>query len=669
MIILGAVLGLSLGLLLGGRLDALINVRLRFALLILVAVALRFGTQAALVADVAIIDALRLPLFSTAFGVLAVALWLNRRHAGLSLVALGVAANGVALALNGGFMPVYLPAVAAAGLLPSDLQPTFQVALPPAVDLAFLLRGGPLGDIIPIPLRVVANVVSLGDVLISVGLGWFIFSTLLRHDPAPDPGGISLWRGAPPTSPPSPSFDRPMVVGGGMGPGLPMSPAPETARETPSKNASSTTSGSAPAGVREPPVVARRFREHPYVRLALDARFSAFWLGQTLSMFGDRLHQVALGVLVLSVTDSVLATALVFLTAMLPNLVVGPIAGTFVDRWDQKRVMVLSDAIRAALVFAIPAAASVDIVLVYPLVFVITAVSLFFRPAKAAVVPRIVDRDDLLAANSATWTGETMADILGYPLAGLFVGVLGSQLELAFWVDGLTYVVSALLLASLTIPAAVRIGSEQAAGALRMFATEMKDGWRVLRRQPVLFQNTVVSTFAQLSIGATIALVAVFARDALEGGLAGWELRFAALETAIGVGNLFGGLAVGLIGARYGKGRMVVAGFMLMGISTVLLGLTGSLVLALAATVGIGIGNLVYVIPSQTLFAEHTPEGFMGRVVAFRSTLVFGAMMGAMAVSGVAAEIFPVGGVIAAAGAVTVASAVAAWFLPHVRDA
>jgi len=495
--------------------------------------------------------------------------------------------------------------------------------------------------------------VSLGDVLIGVGLGWFIFSMLLRGDRLPGPAGVSLWRG--PSSPPvhrSTAFDRPMVVGGGMGPGLPMSPAHEAA---------------APAA---PGLVAgRRVRDHPYVRLALDARFSAFWLGQTLSMFGDRLHQVALGVMVLSVTDSVLATALVFLTAMLPNLVVGPIAGTFVDRWDQKRVMVGSDLIRAGLVFAIPVAAGVDIALVYPLVFLITAVSLFFRPAKAAVIPRIVHRDDLLAANSATWTGETMADILGYPLAGLFLGILGSQVELAFWVDGATYIVSALLIASITIPPAVRLGSERAAGALRTFGSEMRDGWRVLRGQPVLFQNTVVSTFAQLSIGATIALVAVFARDALEGGLTGWELRFAALETAIGVGNLAGGVAVGLIGARYGKGRMVVAGFLMMGLSTVVLGLTGNLLVALTAAVVVGIGNLVYVIPSQTLFAEHTPEGFMGRVVAFRSTLVFSAMMGAMAVAGLAAEIFPVGGVIAAAGGITVASAVAAWFLPHVRDA
>ena len=80
----------------------------------------------------------------------------------------------------------------------------------------------------------------------------------------------------------------------------------------------------------------------------------------------------------------------VFLAATLPNLLLGPIAGTFVDRWEHKRVMVASDLIRAVLVIAIPFAAQMNVVYVYPLVFVVTAVSLFFRPAKVALLPRIV---------------------------------------------------------------------------------------------------------------------------------------------------------------------------------------------------------------------------------------------------------------------------------------
>ena len=128
----------------------------------------------------------------------------------------------------------------------------------------------------------------------------------------------------------------------------------------------------------------------------------------------------------------------------------------------------------------------------------------------------------------------------------------------------------------------------------------------------------------------------VYARDALDGSVIPYPENFAAIETAIGVGNLVGGLAVGLIGARLRKGWLVVGGFIVMGASTVVLGLTGNVLVALAAATIIGIANLVYIIPTQTIFIEITPNELMGRVVAFRSSLVFGAMTLAMGGRGIA---------------------------------
>ena len=71
-------------------------------------------------------------------------------------------------------------------------------------------------------------------------------------------------------------------------------------------------------------IALRPRRRHPYVRLALDARFASFWLAQAISLFGDRLHQVALAVLALAITDSPLATGLVFLAATCPTCCWGP---------------------------------------------------------------------------------------------------------------------------------------------------------------------------------------------------------------------------------------------------------------------------------------------------------------------------------------------------------
>ena len=645
MIVLGLLLGLISGLLVGGRIDRLINVRLRWVLLIFAGLALRIGTQVAITNGVEIADQLRLPLYAGAFGLLIAGLWPNRDQPGIWAVIVGAGSNALAIIVNGGYMPVWGPSLAAAGLGPNELNSAFHKVLPETFGAEFFLNAGPIADIIPLPIPILTNVASLGDVFIGAGLGWFVFSTLLRGKGDPV-GGISLGpgRAAPATTAAAETatFDRPVVLGGTRG------------------------AGSAP-----PRPIRARIREHPYTRLALDPRFASFWLAQTISLFGDRLHQVALGVLVYALTDSPFLTGLVFLSATLPNLVLGPIAGTFVDRWEHKRVMVASDLIRAALVLAIPFAAVTNLWLVYPLVFAITAVSLFFRPAKTAIIPRIVREDDVMAASSATWTADTLADILGFPIAGLFVAALGATPEtigLAFFADSATYVLSALLLVGIAVTPLVRDQAPKVGNAFRVFFDELADGWRFLRGKPALFQNTLISIVAQLSTGATLALTVVYARDVLSPEYIAYPQNYAAIETAIGVGNLIGGIAVGALGARTRKGWLIVAGFIVMGLGFVVMGLTGNVLLALAAAFVVGTANLVWIVPTQTLFIEVTPVEMLGRVIAFRGSFVFGSMTLAMGVAGILAESVSAGIVIAGFGLLTVLGGLIGALLPAVRN-
>jgi MFS family permease len=687
-LIAGIVVGLVAGLLLGGKPGRLLDVRLRVPVLLFLAVVIRYGTELLLREGMPLADQLRLPLFATAFVIVFYGLWLNRDQPGLLVAAAGVAVNGLAMVVNGGWMPVWQPALEAAGLTTADLVPNFQRLLPTELGLPFLLQAGPLGDVLPIPIPLLRNVASVGDVFISVGLGWFVFSTLV---------GFHLGRTVPEPGPsPAPSTAQPSTLrltssddGAGAGGGL---IAPQTGLVVSDAYSAALAfdrtavfggggtvvprvdlRGTGPPLGRaiEPaalPTVVARLGQHPFVRLAQDARFSAFWLAQTISFFGDRLHQIALGVLVLGITNSPLATALVFLTAAIPNLVLAPLAGTFVDRWDQKAVMVVSDLLRGALVLLVPIAATSNVWLVFPIVFLMTCISVFFRPAKSAIVPRIVERRDLMAANSALWTSETFADIAGYPLAGIFVALLGSAITIAFWVDAATYAVSGIVIMGLTIPPLVRTAGPAMVGAVRRFAGELREGLHFLRDQPALYQNTLVSALAQMSIGALLAITVVYARESLDTRIIPYPTNWSLLETAAGVGNLLGGVAVGLIGARFRKGWLVALGLLFTGLGLVAMGLTSSLSLAIIAIGVTGVANMVYVIPTQTLFAELTPHALMGRVVAFRSGLVYGSLTLGMALSGLLAEILPSGLVLAAFGVLTVGCGAAALLLPAIRD-
>jgi len=676
MLIGGILLGLVLGLLAGGRLRNLAEIQLRWTGLLVAALVLRFATEAALNAGIDIVETLRLPLLVAAFGVLLIPLWANRTYPGLILAFLGVLSNGLVILVNGGYMPIWEPALAYAGLTPADVTRSFHVIVE-ANAQDFVGRLLILGDVIPIPIPFIQNVYSLGDLFLGLGLAFFLFAGVVRvPTPIEEQQDADLRRrlaadragyrasGLAPGLEQSASLQRPTVLGTGRqrlaGPGA----TSAAAVEAPSARPPISIPGLSPE-------VLARLRRHPYVRLALNGSFSALWSGQLISLFGDRVHQVAIAAIVFVLTGSPIAVALVFVSATLPNLLFGPIAGTLVDRWDHREVLVVSDILRAAVVFIMPIAATANIWLVYPLAFLLTSISIFFRPARIAILPRLVREDELLTANSALWIGETLADVIGFPLAGLFVALVADAVSIAFWFDGATYLASALLLSTL-IPRPVQSEAPMGArspGDAGGFREELLTGWRFLRNEPVLLANTLLAVVAQLTVGVLIGQTAVFAEHVFGGQGFDWRAVYGFIEGSQGAGNLIGGFVIGLVGARLAKGRMIIAGYIVLGLLTTVMALSGNLGVVLSIAFGIGIANMLFIIPSQTLFQERTPGNLIGRVVGFRFSLVFGAMTLSIGLGGVLAQAVGVTTVIAAFGLVTAAAGVVGWFVPAVREA
>jgi MFS family permease len=197
---------------------------------------------------------------------------------------------------------------------------------------------------------------------------------------------------------------------------------------------------------------------------------------------------------------------------------------------------------------------------------------------------------------------------------------------------------------------------------------DLKVGWAFLRREPVLLANTIQGAVGQFAIGVIGAVAYVYAEQVLSGAIEP-EAAYSFLETAIGVGNLVGGVGLGLVAARVSKGSLVIGGYLLFGACVVLLGLASALPLAVGLMVGAGIANMIYVIPSQTLFQERTPQDLIGRVVGFRFAIVFGSMTIAAPIAGVATEVFGAAAVIAFAGVLSLLAGVAGLGTRAVRDA
>ena len=197
-----------------------------------------------------------------------------------------------------------------------------------------------------------------------------------------------------------------------------------------------------------------------------------------------------------------------------PNVLLGPLAGALVDRWDRRVTMIVCDVLRAGLVLLVPVVVNGSSMwMVYAVAFAVATVGLLFRPAKNAVVPAIVNEDQLVTANSASSINETVADLIGYPIAAAIVATLAGIIGAAFVLDAGTYLVSALLIYGMTVPAQdlVRVPF-----SVRAIWHEMGEGWSYLTRQAELFWNTVISTVAQLAFGAEIVCSFIYAREVLD---------------------------------------------------------------------------------------------------------------------------------------------------------
>ena len=631
-------LALIVGAIAGGGLPRLAELRLRWTYLLVLALGLRIGVGVA--HDMGIAEGFPTSwAFILAYALVLTWLWGNWRVPGLQIASVGIGANMAAVLINGGQMPIWSAAFAAAGFAPSEIaNDPFHFLLQADTVAEFVASGGLFGDVIPLPIPYIRDVVSIGDVLLALGIFWAIVYSMTRAD-APTRSAFALG-GNPILRPGSAAI---------VAAGVPYSESTTIPGDI-SKAASEV------MGVR---------RQSPYLRLARNRNFSLLWVGQLVSLLGEKIHQVALGFLVLRATGSPVEVGITFAATALPNIVFGPLAGALVDRWDRRLTMMMCDFVRAALVLAVPFAIMVHVGLVYLAAFLIATVTLLFRPAKTAIIPEIVEDRDLVPANSASSFADGVADLIGLPLAGIIVASLGS-LELAFALDAGTYVVSGLLIAFM---ATRRSEVETAPFSIGAIWSEMVEGWRFLRRQAELFSNTVFSTVAQLAVGAEIVVTFPYAQDVIQRGTFSAEETYAFILAAIAAGSVVAGLLFGAIGERAPKGIVVIIGFIGMGTSLALAGVVDQLWQAMVLFFVVGLTNMLFIIPTITLFQQRTPGRLMGRVVSSRQALVFGAIALSMGLSGVLAEAIGPSAVLVAFGLVCAAAGLAGLLVPAMRNA
>lgn len=385
--------------------------------------------------------------------------------------------------------------------------------------------------------------------------------------------------------------------------------------------------------------------------------FALVWLSGIVSGFGDKITLIALAYLTWVLTQSALFTSLSVVIATVPNALFGFVGGALADELGRRRAMVACDLFRVTLIGAIPLAfAAAPLAVVYLLVLLASVCGAVFRPARLSILPDVLAGDDLGAGNSLVVSSDRVVEIVGALVAGVIVASIGVA---AFYVDALSFLVSALLLSRIELRERAPSGISPAR-VLRDAAL----GARAIRDSRVLRTNTVFSLVAQLAIPVLNALAPVLVFRGFGGGAA----EFAVVEAAIAAGAVVTGAVMPALLRRMPKGRLLVAGFGANGVALLLLAIAPSFEALAALFVLVGVTNVLFLVPNVTIAQEAAPPSFRARVFGARMALLNLSWLPVIVVTGALADIVGPAPLIGLAGALTLVTALVGALLPSIRD-
>ena len=338
--------------------------------------------------------------------------------------------------------------------------------------------------------------------------------------------------------------------------------------------------------------------------------FYLMWFGQLISQIGSGLTTFAMGVWVYQQTNSAAKFTTIALLSALPGLLLMPIAGALVDRWDKRWTMLLSDAIcglATLSMLAVTVSGKLTIAHIYACVVVFSMAGTFGYLAYYPAITLTVPKRMLGRVSGMTHASEATSRIAGPLLGGLMIAFMG--LRTIFLVDLLTFVFSILTLLIIQIPRPQKSEEENASPSI---FREALYGWTYIKERPSLLM--VLLFFTTNNFFLTMALVLfspmVLSFDTPE--------VLGTLNSISGVGLLAGGLVMSAWGGPKDRIRGVLGFSLVVSASLILIGIRPQVFIIAPALFA-----LYFVIPlvnscSQALWQTKTPADVQGRVFSLR---------------------------------------------------
>jgi MFS family permease len=336
--------------------------------------------------------------------------------------------------------------------------------------------------------------------------------------------------------------------------------------------------------------------------------FSLLWLAQLISTAGSSLTDLAAGIYVYRVTGSALAVGLTLMVTAIPSLVVGLLAGVFVDRHDRKRILIGTCLIQAVIVATLAFVIGIDAIAVpglYILLFLNAGVKQFFDPAHDSLIPELANDEELAGANSFLSIASFGSTAIGFAGAGLLASTV--DLTWAFVIDAVSFVVCAALISSMN---RYPMPKPEDDASVAVIVANLRSGMATLFGTPVLRSLFLVGAFMFFSFGLWNVLLLPFSiRE-----LGATEFEYGLQEGLTSVGFVVGSFFMARFSSRLPEPLWIVVGLVGMGLAGIFYGLSTSIPLAIVLVMITGFFNSPASVARSVLLQRNTPREMRGRV-------------------------------------------------------
>ncbi len=350
------------------------------------------------------------------------------------------------------------------------------------------------------------------------------------------------------------------------------------------------------------------------------------WLAYALSTFGEFFGYVAFLSLLQTHAGSGSAIAGFVVAQTLAVLFLSPFAGAWVDKYNRKHIMILSDVLRALAVALAPFMG--ELYQFYAIGFLLSAATVLFGSARSAVLPGFVEQGLLVKVNSFFALSDSILRMVGPAAAGLLIAHQG--LRMPFWINASTYLASALLLSALMIPP--------------LSSSRQQEGlWKLIKEGSLYIVQTALARILLLTriivaLGGGIIHVTliIFIKETM-----GWgDQDFGLALSTIAMGSFIGSLWLSFFGQRYNPKLLFSMGTLAVGGSFVGLALSPFFPLSLLILFVDGLADSCVITSFPSLAQRHIPNEMRGRffgtsLTLFRASVLVSALIGGLSVDAI----------------------------------